>query len=400
MDYKNLSRKLQATLADIEKSDDVLATVYAMLERLVNDFRSDLGIVSGRIYERQGPEFVLRKEFPPGKAPLGFRIPSSYEPTRELIEHGIVRHNINDPGVDQQIMDELGVETFAAIGVGGPVHHIIAFSLEPDADPEQVVYTLTTIRHVINLRLRQLYLEDRVAASRAIQMSLLPRLTPDFGEFDVWGETHPAEEVGGDLYDYIELSDRVLGFAIADASGHGLPAALQARDAIIGLRMGMEETLRITAAVEKLNRVISHSALASRFISLFYAELELDGLMVYVNAGHPPPLIFNGGAFEELDRGGLILGPKPDARYRRGYAHLEPGALLVAYTDGIPEATNARGEEFGVARLKALIQEGQGSPARGLVETVFDAVRRHSGTDVPTDDQTVVAVSRRHSLSG
>jgi hypothetical protein len=182
MDYKNLSRKLQATVADIQKSEDVLATVYAMLQRLVDDFRSDLGIVGGRIYERQGPEFVLRKEFPPGKAPLGFRIPMSYEPARELIEHGIVRHNINDPGVDQQIMNALGVETFAAIGVGGPPNHIIAFSLEPDADPEQVVYTLTTIRHVINLRLRQIYLEDRVAASRAIQMSLLPRLTPDFGE--------------------------------------------------------------------------------------------------------------------------------------------------------------------------------------------------------------------------
>jgi len=400
MDYKNLSRKLQATVADIQKSDDVLATVYAMLQRLVDDFRSDLGITSGRIYERQGPEFVLRKEFPPGKAPLGFRIPMSYEPARELIEHGIVRHNINDPGVDQQIMNALGVETFAAIGVGGPPNHIIAFSLEPDADPEQVVYTLTTIRHVINLRLRQLYLEDRVAASRAIQMSLLPRLTPDFGEFDIWGEARPAEEVGGDLYDYIELSDRVLGFAIADASGHGLPAAIQARDAIIGLRMGMEETLRITAAIEKLNRVISHSALASRFISLFYAELELDGLMVYVNAGHPPPLIFDNGTFTELDRGGLILGPKPDARYSRGYAHLRPGSVLVAYTDGIPEAVDTQGDEFGVARLKALIKDGEWTSARGLVEAAFDAVQRFSGTDIPTDDQTVVAVARRETPVG
>jgi sigma-B regulation protein RsbU (phosphoserine phosphatase) len=156
----------------------------------------------------------------------------------------------------------------------------------------------------------------------------------------------------------------------------------------------MEETLRITAAVEKLNRVISHSALASSFISLFYAELELDGLMVYVNAGHPPPLIFDGETFTELDRGGLILGPKPDARYSRGYAHLHPGSILVAYTDGIPEAVDSRGDEFGVVRLKALIQEGTWTSARELVETVFDAVQRFSGTEIPTDDQTVVAVRR------
>ncbi|MDX1387669.1 MAG: PP2C family protein-serine/threonine phosphatase [Acidobacteriota bacterium] len=397
MDYKNLSRKLQATLADIQKSDDVLATVHAMLQRLVDDFGHDLGLTHGRIYEAEGTDYVLREEYPEGKAPTGFRIPMSYEPARELIEHGFVRHNIDELGEDQKIMHALGVTTFAAIGVGDPPRHIVAFSLKPNAEPEQVDFTLTTLRHVINLRLRQIYLEDRVAASREIQMSLLPRHTPEFGDFDIWGETLPAEEVGGDLYDYIELSDRVFGFAIADASGHGLPAALQARDAIIGIRMGMEETLRITVALEKLNRVISRSALASRFISLFYAEIDLDGLMVYCNAGHPPPLLLDHGEFTELTRGGLILGPKPDAHYARGYVVMNPGAILVAYTDGISEAENPSGESFGVDRLRdhVLSRSRSWSSSRDLAESVLDEVRRFSGGDPLKDDQTVVVIARR-----
>ena len=199
------------------------------------------------------------------------------------------------------------------------------------------------------------------------------------------------------MYDYIELSDRVFGFVVADASGHGLPAALQARDAIIGIRMGMEETLRITFAIEKLNRVISRSALASRFISLFYAELDLDGLMVYCNAGHPPPLLLNNDEFTELTRGGLILGPKPDAHYARGYVVMNPGSILVAYTDGISEAENAQGEAFGVERIRSLVRSRARSwiSSRDLVESVLEEVRRFSGTDTLTDDQTIVVIARR-----
>lgn len=394
MNYKDLFRKLERSLAEIQGSEDLTATLSAILKRLVDDYR-DLGIVGGRIYARRGAHYVLQREYPVRRAPRGFKIPASYQPIRDMLEHGIVRQDLRDPGVDPKIERALGVKTFAAIAIGERGEHLMAFTLRPRSEREHVVYTLNTIRHVINAKIRQEQLADRVAEVRAIQMSLLPRTAPSFEGFDVWGATRPAEEVGGDLYDFIAVSPRVLGIAIADSAGHGLPAALQARDAIIGLRMGVEERLRITATVEKLNKVVSHSALASKFISLFYGEIEKNGNLVYVNAGHAPPLLRGRGGLQELTLGGLVLGPSPHALYERGYVTLEPGAALLAYTDGISEAENPRGEAFGVERLKDLLLGKAWTSARDLVQAVFDGATAFVGSDLRVDDQTVVAVVRR-----
>jgi len=394
MDYKDLFHKLERNLAEIQSSADVTAALSALLRRLVDGYR-ELGIVGGRIYLRRGAHYVLQQEYPVRRAPRGFKIPASYRPMRELQERGIVLHDLRDPGVDPDIERTLGVKTFAAIAVGERAQHVVAFTLRPRAGREHVIYTLNTIRHVINSKFRQEQLNDRVAEMRAIQMSLLPRSAPSFGGFDVWGATRPAEEVGGDLYDFIAVSPRVLGIAIADSAGHGLPAALQARDAIIGLRMGVEERLRITATVEKLNKVVSHSALASKFISLFYGEVEKNGNMVYVNAGHAPPLLRGKGGLSELTRGGLVLGPSPDALYERGYVTLEPGDVLLGYTDGISEAESPAGEAYGVDRLRDLLLRKPWTSARELVEMVLADVDAYVGSDLRVDDQTLVAVVRR-----
>jgi len=159
--------------------------------------------------------------------------------------------------------------------------------------------------------------------------------------------------------------------------------------------LSVEENLRISATLEKLNRVVNHSALASKFISLFYAELESAGTVVYCNAGHNPPLLWDGSVFRELARGGMILGPSPDSQYERGYETVALGSILVAYTDGIVEAVNASDEAFGMERLRAVIRDRVWASARDLVEAIFAEVRRHVGGDTRDDDQTVVAVLRK-----
>ena len=395
MQYKNLFRKLEKTLAALERSDDILGTLSAILGRLVTDFQDDLGIVGGRIYVRHDGYFVLENEYPTGKAPIGFRIPVSYPPVGEILERGFAVKEISDPGMDPEIEQAIGVSVFAAIRVGDKGRQIMAFSLKPPVEAEQVVYTLNTIRHVVNLKVRHEHLEDRVAEVREIQLSLLPETSPQFGPFDVHGASVPAEEVGGDLYDFIPVTARRLGIAIADSSGHGLPAALQARDAIIGLRMGVQEHLRITSTIERLNRVVSHSALASKFISLFYGELEMNGTLVYCNAGQTPPIVLAGGSFLELTRGGTVLGPNPDALYERGYVDLLQGSVFLAYTDGITESLNTAGESFGTERLREILASRRWLSSRDLVEEVFDRVRAFSIMDPPEDDQTVVAIVRR-----
>lgn len=400
MDYKNLFRKLERTLSTIERAEDLVVTLSAILQRLVEDFRDDLGLLGGRIYERRGGSYVLKSEVPSRRAPQGFRIPAAYHPIQEILRHGFVYRRLEDPGVDRDIEKAVGVEVFAAIGIGEGSKQIIAFTLAPGSAPDEVVHTLNTLRHAINLKLREEYYADRMLQAREIQMSLLPQRPPAHGDFDLWGVSVPAEEVGGDLFDFVPVSDRNLGIAVADASGHGLPAALQARDAIIGLRMGVEERLRITATIEKLNRVVNHSALSSKFISLFYGELETNGTLVYCNAGHPAPIVWDGQEFTELSRGGIVLGPDPSALYQRGFVRLEPKSAMVAYTDGVTEAEGRGGEAFGAHRIKAILQRKTWTSAKELAETVIADVRVHSRTEVPVDDQTVVAVVRRKKGKG
>ncbi len=395
MDYKNLFRKIDRNLRTIERSPDLLATLAEILRRLVDDFQDDLGLVGGRIYDRKGGQYVLKREYPVARAPKGFKIPASYPPICELIEKGYVYSRLGDSGVDADLESAIGVKTFAAIGIGEQSRQIVAFTLGDGSDPEEVGHTLNTIRHAINLKLRSEKFADRFAEARAIQLSLLPTAAPAFGDYDIHGATLPAEEVGGDLYDFVPVSKRSLGIAVADASGHGLPAALQARDAIIGLRMGVEENLRISATIQKLNRVVNRGALASKFISLFYAELESAGTLVYCNAGHNAPLLWNGETFRELGRGGMILGPNPDAQYERGYETLSPGSVLVAYTDGIVEAVDASDDAYGMDRLRALVAERPYGSARELVDAIFADVRAHTGSDARDDDQTVVVAIRR-----
>ncbi len=397
MRYKDLFRKLDRNLSDIQNTVEPRALLATVLQRLVDDFETELGLQASRLYAREGDQYALVREYPQTQSRQGFRLPASYEPVRRLLENGVVLREEHDPGLDPGIEAALGVGTFAAISLGPAAEFIVAFSLGRDSDREHVIYMLNTVRNVINLKLGKLRLDDRVAEVRAIQMSLLPRAAPVFEDFDIWGATLPAEEVGGDLYDFIAVGPRSIGIAVVDSSGHGLPAALQARDAIIGLRMGVEERLRITATIEKLNAVIAHSALASKFISLFYGELERNGTLVYCNAGHVPPLVFSAGRCIELTRGGRVLGPIADAQYERGYVTLGPGDLLLALTDGILEAADDRGHGFDLERIKAIVREGRWSSARTLVESIFEEVRRFSGRTTPVDDQTAVVVLRRDS---
>ena len=154
-----------------------------------------------------------------------------------------------------------------------------------------------------------------------------------------------------------------------------MPAALQARDVAVGLRMGVERDLKITRTVEKLNRVIHQSGLTSRFISLFFGELETNGNLTYINAGHPPPLLRDESGFHSLSVGGLLLGPTRDATYKMGFAHVDRGACLTLYTDGIVECGTAEGEAFGEDRLRAWIEAWRQGPSAPAIEDLFERLR-------------------------
>jgi phosphoserine phosphatase RsbU/P len=185
-----------------------------------------------------------------------------------------------------------------------------------------------------------------------------------------------------------------VGFAIGDASGHGLPAALMVRDIVTGLRMGLEKHLRMEYVFSKLNRVIHRSNLSSRYASVFYGELESNGNLAYVNAGHQPPLLFRRDRIVELRTGGTVIGPLPHVSFRRGYVRLDPGSLLVLFTDGIVDRRAPGDVFFEEDRLKRVVLESHGAPAGHLLDRILDVAYAH-GEGRPWEDDVTVMVIRR-----
>jgi sigma-B regulation protein RsbU (phosphoserine phosphatase) len=392
--YRSFWRRIDATLDSIRARRDVKATLDLIITTLLRDYRQDLHLVAGRLYERiEDTSYVLRSwhgEHQPDR--LGYTIPISYAAVQALLERGLVVMKESDPEFDPRIEDPLGVSAFAAMTVGDDNRWILSFSIEGEYDRERLLYLLSAVQHIVTQKIRASRLYDAMEEARRIQMSLLPKGAPVFHGYELAGRSVPADVVGGDLFDFIPVSDRILAVAVADSSGHGLPAALQARDVITGLRMGVQENLKIISTVEKLNKVINRSTLATRFISLFYGELEKSGNFIYCSAGHPPALFFRDGSFALLEMGGMVLGPDPDARYERGYVVMRPGNVVVIYSDGITEATDTREEQFGIERLKEIVAANRELSAKALVDLIFQSVEAYSGRARPADDQTVVVL--------
>jgi len=398
-DYWGLYRQLEKTIRQIEESSQSGNALSIFLESLVNQYHDTLGIAGGRIYHREAGYYELetmvgRCQEGTGGAGPGYRIPSSYPVIRDLRERRLLISDRSNPDFDPEIEGPLKVDTFAAIVVGPDDDWIISFTLDPDANRENVLYSLNTVRHVINGQLRRIDTETDIAHVRAIQSNLFPRKVPRLEGYDVFGRSKPIEAVGGDVFSFIPLAHTTLGILVADSSGHGLPAALQARDVVMGIRMGLADEFKIVHTVEKLNRVFHETSLSSKFVSLFYGEMEENGNFIYCNAGHVPTLHYHDDTFITLRKGGPVLGPSPDVRYARGYVLMQRDDILVFYTDGITEAHDNHEEEFGRERLMQVVRENRSRGARELVQLIFDAVERFAPDDPLQDDRTVVIAKR------
>ncbi len=397
VNYRELMKKVEQVVSAIDRSDDVSSTIQTVIETIIQKFRGELGIYGGRLYRLEGNMYVLERRFgDAAPVDLGLKIPWSYPPFERLAEEGVVYMATSDPGVDPELEAKLGVQRFAAVEVGDE-DFVLAFDIAQGVSADDVRFSLGILRHSINEKIRRERMRTLYEEARKIQASILPRRVPTYGQFDLFGRFEPMESVGGDFFDYIPLTEKILGLAIADVSGHGLTAALQVRDIYMGLRMGLARDLKIVRTVERLNSIIHRSTLTSRFVSMFYGELELNGNFIYVNAGHPPPFHLSAdGTCRLLEEGGPVLGPLASASYERGFVIMKPGDMLVFYTDGIVEALGkgdgADREEYGLRRLIQVASAQRGKPAQEVVEGVFQDVERFSEGEPAQDDRTVMVV--------
>ena len=232
-------------------------------------------------------------------------------------------------------------------------------------------------------------LEHELKIANAIQMAMLPKAFTSRPDIDFYASLTPALDVGGDLYDYFLRDNRVF-FCIGDVSGKGVPAALMMAVVRAMFRSEAQRADSATAIVDRLNRNLSEEYTAGYFVTMFVGILNLtSGHLDYCNAGHELPLIAGRPLDVKLN---LPVGALPDWNYEGQQIQLQPDDMLFLYTDGLSEAKNSTGEQFGRKHVKQLASKHTTDTARQLIELMETEVHRHAGDTEQSDDITLLAI--------
>jgi serine phosphatase RsbU (regulator of sigma subunit) len=245
-------------------------------------------------------------------------------------------------------------------------------------------------------RLERRRMEKELAIAREIQLSFLPKSSPEIPGFDLAGTALPHAEVGGDYYDFINVSQNRLGLAMADVSGKGVPAAL----IMAGFRMGLLAEIRnefaIRAVMRKVNAILHESTERHKFVTAFYGVLDYrNRVLIFSNAGHNPPILLRAdGSVEYLMEGGVALGVLPDAFYEERPVAIRAGDVLLLYTDGVSEAESEKdiNDQFGRERIEESLRRRMSHSAQVMVDGLVEDVRAFAGERGQTDDLTLMVV--------
>jgi len=268
---------------------------------------------------------------------------------------------------------------------------------------EQVQFNNDTskIGFIVLLFILMLELKDKLlaqselAAGRSVQRALMPKQNPNISGWDIWLMTRPANEVGGDLVDFLEIGKNRFGVALGDVAGKGLKAAL--------LMVKLQATLRALAADftslaelgAKLNTILRRDGLPDTFASLVYSELLADsGTVRLLNAGHMPPILLKDNRAQEMPHGTAALGVLPAANFTEQRIDLQRGDTLLIYSDGLTEARNEAGDFFGEERLFALLASLTGLAAHEIGARILREVENFIGEAKAYDDLSLIVLQR------
>ena len=239
-------------------------------------------------------------------------------------------------------------------------------------------------------------MKEEVRLASRIQLDLLPKSEPEIPGYDIAGKSIPAQLVGGDYFDFIPSEGGRIAICLGDVSGKGLPASL--------LMANLQATLRgqtflnppAKLCLQRSNRLLYLSTSSEKFVTLFYSILDpVSHVLSFSNAGHDAPMLLRqGGEVQRLQTGGIVLSILEDFPYEEDVVSLQPGDLLVIYTDGITESVNQNQELFGEDRLMATIRSCRDTSAREIIDHIITSARTHAGSVPQADDMTLIAIKR------
>ncbi len=263
----------------------------------------------------------------------------------------------------------------------------------------QASIALETVRlHLEEIKKQRL--EEELAITRKIQLSLLPETLPTASGWEFAAVYQAAHQVGGDLYDFLQLPEQPgkFGLVIADVAGKGIPAALFMAFCRTIIRMQAMTGVTPAHVLERTNRLILQDSRSDLFLTVFYAQLNpQNGEMVYANGGHDPPVWFRAvkGDCQELISRSYLLGLFSKIHPEERQIQIAPGDLLVFYTDGITEARNSKGEFFGEERLQSSIMANKESSAQDVLQKILVATNEFIGDSHQSDDFTLFVIKRK-----
>ena len=235
-------------------------------------------------------------------------------------------------------------------------------------------------------------MERELLLAAEIQRALLPDAMQSGPHFEVAAASIPCRSIGGDFFDYFNLADGRFAFTLGDVAGKGPPAALLTAMVQGAFAAQVTSTDSPAALMAHINRTLVRRAIQARFVTVMYGVLDADGRLTYCNAGHNPPVLVGRNGVRRLDTGGLILGLFPQATYEEETLQLEEGDTLVVFSDGVTEALNAAGDEFGEERLLPCVDEHRGSPTGVLLDRILATVKAFAAGAAQNDDVTALVL--------
>ncbi len=231
--------------------------------------------------------------------------------------------------------------------------------------------------------------EMRIAAE--IQQALMPKPFAALKFVETAAASIPCRSIGGDFFDYLDFDGKAFGFTLGDVAGKGPPAALLSA-LVQGMFASQVHGFGPAAFTTVANQVLCRRGIESRFVTLMLGVVSIDGTLTYTNAGHNPPFVVGPSGVRRLEDGGPVIGLLEFAPYSQHTVTLVPGDTIVVFSDGVSEALDSAGEEFGDDRVLASVQAAAGTDAQTLVRQVFDAVRDFTAGTAQGDDITAMVI--------
>ena len=408
MDQKKLYRTVEALAS--QKFKDEKEILISVLDQIVGV--EYIEVNGGRIWQLDSTksEYILLYQTGSlDKIESNFRVKISDYPLFDMIakDRTVLGNETNE------FLRGIGIMKYSASGVGsklrinGKLYYEYLIALNSENINEDLRLTLNIIATALTSQINQFrysyranHLKADIDKARELQKSILPEHEYRFNNYVLFGLTDPAEIVGGDFFDYLEIGEEtsILGVTVGDAASKGVSAAAEAMYISGALRMACNFEIKMAVLMKRMNALVNKIFEDDKFASLFYGELSQDqsGLFLYANAGHNPPIFIKNrtGEIKYLLPTGPVLGPTPNAKYSIENINFEVNDVLLIFSDGVVDSTNDKFENFGEENISRILTNNRHLSPKDIVYKILDELITFTKNGSYSDDKTLVVIKK------